>query len=378
MFSNKKVHLNRQRLGVCNLKNEKYSHEVHLRKRPTGSVKVEDFELVRVEIPDLKEEGDFLVRNVWMSIDPFLRVYMVKGTRYAPPFELNKPLDGGCIGEVIESKSSKFKVGDYVKANFGWRKYWVGKDTQVEKESISKVDSTLAPLRSYLGLLGITGITAYVGLFIICNLREKQDTVFVSSAAGGVGSVACQLAKIKDCYVVGSCGSDEKATWLVDELGVDNTINYRKIGFDNISEELNRVCPNGIDLYFDNVGGKHLEAAINNMNTFGRIALGGTTSRYNDEDKIDSAKGDQQINKSSSLGPSNLSLAVSHRLKLQGYIWSDHLDILREFNANMSKWISEDRIKLKESIFEGLENAPQAFVSLFRGETAGRTLVRID
>ena len=248
-----------------------------------GSVKVEDFELVKVEIPEIKEDGDFLVRNIWMSIDPFLRIYMVKGTRYAPPFELNKPLEGGCIGEVIESKSSKFKVGDYVKANFGWRKYWIGKDTYSEKNSISKVESTLAPLRSFLGLLGITGMTAYVGLFRICNLRERQDTVFVSSAAGGVGSVACQLAKIKGCHVVGSCGSDEKARWLVDELGVDHAFNYRKIGLDNISEELKRVCPNGIDLYFDNVGGKHLEAAINNMNTFGRIALCGTTSQYNDD-----------------------------------------------------------------------------------------------
>jgi NADPH-dependent curcumin reductase CurA len=359
------------------LKNERLGQEVHLKKRPTGSVKVEDFELVKVKIPDLKEEGDFLVRNIWMSIDPFLRIYMVKGTRFAPPVELNKPLDGGCIGEVIESKSSKFKVGDYVKANLGWREYWIGKDTQSERKSISKVDSTLAPLRSFLGLLGITGMTAYVGLFKICNLRERQDTVFVSSAAGGVGSVACQLAKIKGCYVVGSCGSDEKAKWLVDELGVDNTFNYRKIGLDNISGELNRVFPNGIDVYFDNVGGKHLEAAINNMNTFGRIALCGTTSQYNDESQTVPATRDQQINKPSLSGPSNLSLAVSHRLKLQGFIWSDHFDILSEFNTNMPKWISEDRVKLKESIFEGLENAPQAFASLFRGDTIGRTLVRL-
>jgi NADPH-dependent curcumin reductase CurA len=377
IFSNKKVHLNRQHLGVCNLKNERLAHEVHLKKRPTGSVKAEDFELVKVEIPDLKEEGDFLVRNVWMSIDPFLRIYMVKGTKFAPPFELHKPLDGGCIGEVIESKSSMFKVGDYVKANFGWREYWIGKDMQGEKKSISKVDPTLAPLRSFLGLLGITGMTAYVGLFKICNLRERQDTVFVSSAAEGVGSVACQLAKIKGCYVVGSCGSDEKAKWLVNELGVDNSFNYRKIGLDNISEELNKVFPKGIDLYFDNVGGKHLEAAINNMNTFGRIALCGTTSQYNDEGNINSSNGDQQINKSPSLGPSNLSLAVSHRLKLQGFIWSDHFDILSEFNSNMSKWVSEDKIKLKETIFEGLENAPQAFANLFRGDTIGRTLVRL-
>lgn len=271
-----------------------------------------------------------------MSIDPFLRIYMVKGTRFAPPFELNKPLDGGCIGEVIKSKGSKFKVGDYVKANFGWREYWISNDAQIEEKSISKVDPTLAPLGSFLGLLGITGMTAYVGLFKICSLHERHDTVFVSSAAGGVGSIACQLAKIKGCYVAGSCGSDAKVNWLVNELGMDHAFNYRKIGFDNITEELNRAYPNGIDIYFDNVGGKHLEAAFNNMNTFGRIALCGTTSQYNSEDMTYSSKEDQQRSRSASLGPANLSLAVSHRLKLQGFIWSDHFDILGEFNTNMS------------------------------------------
>lgn len=193
------------------MKTERIGYQIHLKKRPVGSVKLDDFKLVEIDIPQLQEKGDFLVRNIWMSIDPFLRIYMVKGTKHAPPFELNKPLLGGCIGEVIESKSSKFKVGDYVKSNLGWRKYWLGKDADSEKNSLVKIDSTIAPLRSHLGLLGITGMTAYVGLFKICNLRERKDTVFVSSAAGGVGSVACQLAKIRGCRVVGSCGNDEKA-----------------------------------------------------------------------------------------------------------------------------------------------------------------------
>ena len=219
-----------------------------------------------------------------------------------------------------------------------------------------------------MGIFGIAGITAYVGLFKIGDLRQGQDTVFVSSAAGGVGSVACQIAKIKGCSVVGSCGSDEKVRWLLDELKVDHAFNYRKLGEDNISSELRRGCPNGIDLYFDNVGGKHLEAAIDNMNTFGRIVLCGTTSQYN---KIND---DTSTSPISSSGPSNLSLAVSHRLKLQGFIWSDHMDILNEFNSSMSKWINEGKIKWKENIYEGLENAPKAFVSLFKGESLGRTL----
>ena len=320
-----------------------------------------------------------------MSVDPFMRIYLTKGSKIMPPAQLNKPLNGGCIGQVIESKSEKFRVGEYVKANFGWREYWIGNDLISNgKDDIIKVDPKIAPVQYFLGILGITGITAYVGLFKVGELREGQDTVFVSSAAGGVGSVACQIAKVKGCHVVGSCGSDEKVRWLLDELKIDYAFNYRKLEEDNISSELKSACPNGIDLYFDNVGGKHLEAAIDNMNIFGRIALCGTTSLYNKTDNY-AATSSNNINNSagpattiSSSGPSNLSLAVSHRLKLQGFIWSDHNDIINEFNASMSKWIAEGKIKLKENIFERLENAPKAFVSLFKGESIGRTLVKLD
>jgi NADPH-dependent curcumin reductase CurA len=236
-------------------------------------------------VPEIKKEGEFLVRNIWMSVDPFMRIYMVKRDRIRAPSQLNKPLNGGCIGQVIESKSNKFKVGDYIKANFGWRQYWVGNDADNNgKDGIIKVNPKIAPVQYFLGILGITGIAAYVGLFKIGELREGQDTVFVSSAAGGVGSVACQIAKVKGCHVVGSCGSDEKVRWLLDELKIDYAFNYRKLGEDNISSELKRASPNGIDLYFDNVGGKHLEAAVDNMNIFGRIALCGTTSQYNKTD----------------------------------------------------------------------------------------------
>ena len=287
------------------------------------------------------------------------------------------PVNGGCIGQVIESKSNKFRIGEYVMANFGWREYWVFQDVDNDKDII-KVDPKIAPVQYFLGILGITGITAYVGLFKIGELREDQDTVFVSSAAGGVGSVACQIAKIKGCHVVGSCGSDEKVRWLRDELKVDYAFNYRKLGEDNIISELKKACPNGVDLYFDNVGGKHLEAAIDNMNTFGRIVLCGTTSQYSNNTSTNSGNAnDPSTPPTSFSGPSNLSLAVSHRLKLQGFIWSDHNDILNEFNVSMSKWINEGKIKWKENIFEGLENAPKAFVSLFKGESFGRTLVKL-
>jgi NADPH-dependent curcumin reductase CurA len=359
------------------LKSKIVSKEIHLKKRPVGVVTEDDFELVKVEVPELKRGGEFLVRNIWMSVDPWMRIYMVKGSRIMPPVELEKPISGGCIGQVIESKSDNFKVGEYVKANFGWREYWVAHDVDSNDKMITKVDPKIAPLEYFLGILGITGITAYVGLFKIGELREGRDTVFVSSAAGGVGSIACQIAKIKGCYVVGSCGSDEKVKWLLNELKVDYAFNYRKLGEGNISSELKRACPNGIDLYFDNVGGKHLEAAIDNMNIFGRIVLCGSTSQYNDNTSTKSANVNDPSTPTSSPGPSNLSLAVSHRLRLQGFIWSDHEDILNEFYGSMSKWLNEGKIKWKETIFEGLENAPKAFVNLFKGESLGRTLVKL-
>jgi NADPH-dependent curcumin reductase CurA len=358
------------------LKGRIVSKEIHLKKRPTGFVTEDDFEPVEVEVPKISREGQFLVRNIWMSVDAWMRIYMIKGSRLMPPVELNKALSGGCIGQVIESKSDNFKVGEYVKANFGWREYWVAHDADSKDKDITKVDPKIAPVQYLLGILGITGITAYVGLFKIGEIREGQDTVFVSSAAGGVGSVACQIAKIKGCRVVGSSGSDEKVRWLLDELKVDYAFNYRKLGEDNISFELKKACPNGIDLYFDNVGGKHLEAAIDNMNVFGRIVLCGTTSQYNNDNNTSAMQGNFN-DPSTSSGPSNLSLAVSHRLKLQGFIWSDHNDILSEFYASMSKWINEGRIRWKETIFEGIENAPKAFVSLFKGESLGRTLVKL-
>jgi NADPH-dependent curcumin reductase CurA len=199
-------------------KNKIIGKEIHLKKRPAGFVTEDDFELVEIEIPEIKKEGEFLVRNIWMSVDPFMRIYMTKGSKIMPPAPLNKALNGGCIGQVIESRSDKFRVGDYVKANFGWREYWVSQDIDNNGKDNIKVDPKIAPLQYFLGILGITGITAYVGLFKIGELREGQDNVFVSSAAGGVGSVASQIAKIKGCNVVGSCGSDEKVRWLLDEL----------------------------------------------------------------------------------------------------------------------------------------------------------------
>ena len=318
------------------------------------------FEHVKVDVPEPKE-GELLIRNIWMSVDPYMRGRMrspeeTKG--YINSFQLNKPLDGACVGQIIESKNNEFIVGEYVLGNFGWREYWLsdGKD-------ILKINSKIAPIQSYLGVLGMTGLTAYVGLIEIGKLNEGKDTVFISAASGAVGSIASQIAKIKGCHVVGSVGSEEKVEWLLDEAKIDYAFNYKTIGENNISSELKKACPEGIDLYFDNVGGKHLEAAIDNMRTFGRIVLCGMISQYNVT--------------SPSAGPSNLSLAITNRLRLQGFIVRDHYDMLNEFRSSMTKWISEGKIKWKETIVEGLENAPKAFIGLFKGENFGKTLIKI-
>jgi NADPH-dependent curcumin reductase CurA len=339
---------------------ERVGHEIHLKNRPVGIPTEDNFEFVRLTIPDPKE-GEFLVRNIWMSVDPYMRGRMREAKSYIPSFQLNKSLEGACVGQVEESKNNQFKVGEYVLSNFGWREYWRSTDGN----GVIKIDPSMAPIQSYLGVLGMTGLTAYVGLLKVGELKENDDnTVFISAASGAVGSVACQIAKIKGCHVVGSAGSPEKVKWLLDQARIDNAFNYKEVGEDNISSELRKFCPNGIDVYFDNVGGKHLEAALDNMKVFGKIVLCGMISQYN-------------VPTSQQSGPSNLFLAITNRLKLQGFIVRDHYHMLSEFYTNMSKWISQEKIKWQETVVEGLENAPKAFIALFKGENIGKMLVKI-
>jgi NADPH-dependent curcumin reductase CurA len=336
------------------------SREIHLKRRPVGMPTENDFQLVTVNIPDLKD-SEFLVRNLWMSVDPYMRGRMREIRSYISPFEIGKPLEGGCVGQIIKSNNDQFKVGDYVLGNLGWREYWISDGNE---DDIRKIDSNMAPIQWYLGILGLTGLTAYVGLLKIAQLVDNSNsTVFVSAAAGAVGSVACQIAKIKGCRVIGSTGSQEKVNWLLDQARIEHAFNYKEVGENNISAELVKSCPNGIDVYFDNVGGKHLEVAIDNMKTFGRIVLCGMISQYNII--------------STPTGPYNLFLVVPNRLRLQGFIVRDHYDMLNEFYADMSRWIEEGKIKWRETVFEGIENAPKAFLALFKGENIGKMLVRI-
>jgi NADPH-dependent curcumin reductase CurA len=343
-------------------KAELVGREIRLKRRPIGLPISDDFELVNVNIRGPSDD-EFLVRNLWMSVDPYMRGRMAEIKNYMPPFQVGKPLEGGSVGQIVESRNSNFKVGEYVFGNSGWREYWLSDGSG----EVMKIDPHIAPIQWYLGILGLTGLAAYVGLLRIAKLNHgknnNSNTIFVSAAAGAVGSIVCQIAKIKGWHVVGSAGSQEKVDWLVDRAGVDYAFNYKEVGDNNISSELRKSCPNGIDIYFDNVGGKQLEAAIENMNPFGRIVLCGMISQYNLP--------------SLSAGPANLLLALTNRLRLQGFIVTDHFDMLNDFYADMSKWINEGKIEWKETVFEGLENAPKAFLDLFNGKNMGKMLVKI-
>ena len=334
--------------------NTNKSREIRLKNRPFGMPTEEDFEIIEVPVPD-PGEGEILVQNIYMSVDPYMRGRMIDRESYQPPFQLGKTLDGGSIGKVVKSNGGTFQVGDYVLSNLGWREYYVSNGS-----GLTKIDHTIAPIQSYLGILGMTGLTAYGGLLNIGKPKEGE-TIFVSAASGAVGAVVCQIGKIKGCRVVGSAGSKEKVAWLLEEAGIDAAFNYKEVN--NLRKELGKHCPNGLDIYFESVGGKHLEAALEHMNNYGRIALCGAISQYN-------ATAPPQ-------GPRNLYIAIGKRLTLKGFIGSDHNDLLPQFYADMGQWIEEDRMKWKETVLEGIENAPKAFIGLFSGENFGKMLVKI-
>ncbi|MBT8367076.1 MAG: NADP-dependent oxidoreductase, partial [Deltaproteobacteria bacterium] len=247
------------------------------------------------------------------------------------------------------------QVGDFVLGMFGWREYFISDGT-----GLIKIDPQIAPIQAYLGTVGMPGLTAYVGLLDIGKPKEGE-TVFVSAAAGAVGSIVCQIAKLKGCNVLGSAGSDEKVSWLLQEAGVDAAFNYKAV--DDVIAEVGRQCPKGIDVYFENVGGVHLQAALEHMNTFGRIVMCGAISMYNATEPIP--------------GPPNLFYATTKQLTLQGFIVREHLAKLPQFYTDMGKWIAEGKINCKETIVDGLENAPQAFIGLFKGQNFGKMIVKI-
>ncbi len=327
--------------------------EIRLASRPSGLPNASNFELTESTVAE-PGEGELLVHNLYMSVDPYMRGRMNDVKSYTPPFEVGKPLEGGAVGRVERSHNSNFKEGDCVSSNLGWRETFVS-----DGRGLSRIDTEAVPMTAYMSVLGGTGLTAYVGLLDLGRPKEGE-TVFVSAAAGAVGSIVGQIAKIKGCRVVGSAGSKEKTDFLLNELGFDAAINYRE---EKLERALAAACPNGIDVYFDNVGGDHLQAALGLMNPFGRIPACGMISQYN--------------NTAPAAGPNNLTNIVRGRLTLQGFIISDHLDRRQAFLADMTAWVREGRIKSHETIVTGLENAPNAFIGLLQGENIGKMLVKL-
>ena len=328
--------------------------QVHLIERPAGMPGHEHFKLVEVDLPP-PGAGEVLVENRYMSVDPYMRGRMRADAVYAAPFQLNEPMYGGAVGEVIESNDDSLKPGDIVLNFAAWQDRFVARAGHLQR--LEPFDPERISL--YLGTLGMPGMTAYVGLLKFGEPKEGE-TVFVSAASGAVGANVCQIAKMKGCRVVGSVGSDAKAAWLKEECGVDATINYRTCG--SLSRALHAAAPDGVDVYFENVGGDHLQAAINCMNPFGRISACGMISGYNNSEPVP--------------GPNNLMYIVGKKLRIQGFIISDHEAERPAFEKDMSQWIREGKIQARETVYEGIETAVDAFLALFTGENFGKMVVK--
>ena len=322
--------------------------EVQLKSRHDGIPAASDFEIVIRKIPS-PDDRQVLIQNIFMSVDPYMR------GRMRDDFQLGAVMEGATVGKVIESRHPDFQVGDYVTHWKGWREHYLsdGKD-------LAKVDPDLAPLSAYLGVLGFPGLTAYGGLLTTGALQEGES-VFVSAASGAVGSLVGQIAKIKGCTVVGSAGSDEKVTHLIEEFGFDHAFNYKTA---DIDAELTKALPRGIDVYFENVGGPQLEAALNHMRMYGRIPLCGMISMYNNGPTI-------------APGPKNLSAMIYKRVTMKGLVTPDYIDQQAQFREDVGQWIKDGKVKYKETIHQGIESAPQSFIELFSGGNEGKMLVQL-
>ena len=325
------------------------SKEIHLVKRPEGMPVNSDFATVEATLT-APADGEVLVRNIYMSVDPAMRPAMTNGQT-----KLDRAMEGSAIGQVAASNHPDFPEGSYVLHRAGFREYHLsdGKDLSVivpEGESLT----------THLHVLGMTGLTAYGGMLVTGELKENEN-VFVSAAAGAVGSVAVQIAKIKNCRTIGSCGSDEKVDYLTNELGLDGAFNYKT---QSIARSLHELLPEGIDVYFENVGGAHLDAAMGQMRALGRVPVCGMISAYN-------TKGAR------SEGVTTLSNMIYNRVTMKGFVVYEFFDMRDQFLADMHQWIAEGKMKYQETIMQGVENAPNAMIGLLQGENSGKMLVQI-
>jgi len=326
--------------------------EIHLASRPYGAPSTANFELVEVVTPE-PGPGEVVVRNRYLSVEPYMRARMDPGESYIPRFEIGEPLEGGAVGTVLESRSPELEPGDVVLHQHGWREVAIGR-----AEAFEKLDAADIPPSSYLGGLGGPGLAAYVGVVDIGRV-QVGDTVFVSGAAGAVGSMAGQIARLKGASrVIGSAGSAEKLKYLTEELGFDAALNYKE---GPIVDQLAEAAPEGIDVFFDNVGREHLEAAIAVMNDHGRMALCGAIADHNDQRP----------------GPRNLFQLVLKRISSRGFIIVDHLDRMPAFRREAEQWLRDGEIVMRESLVDGIEHTPDALVGLYRGDSIGKRLVRL-
>ena len=328
------------------------THEIQLTSRPSGWPTPENFRTVEVELAE-PGPGEVLVRNTFLSVDPYMRGRMNDVKSYVPPFRLDAPLDGGAVGEVVSSGDDALQPGDTVLHQAGWREHAL-----LPTAAVRRVDTSRVPASAYLGVLGMPGLTAYAGLTRIAGLQEG-DAVLISGAAGAVGSVAGQMARLMGAArVVGSAGTAEKVAWLTDELGFDAAVNYKD---GPVGKLLAPHAP--FDVYFDNVGGDHLEAAMFHLNDNGRVAACGAIAGYNEEKPVP--------------GPRNMAMIVSKRLTIRGFIVSDHADLAPEFYQRAGAWVAEGRLTYRETVVDGFAHTVDAFLDLLRGGNTGKMLVRL-
>ena len=332
----------------------KMNKQVRLASRPSGWVTADNFTLTEEAVPEVGQ-GQLLVRNIFMSVDPYMRGRMNKAKSYVPSFQVGEVLQAGVVGEVIASRNKDYAEGDFVSGMLGWENYSLSDGT-----GLHKVPKGPAPLSYHLGILGMPGMTAYVGLHTI-GKAQPGETVFVSAASGAVGSVVGQLAKLHGCTVTGCAGADDKVDLLKAEFGYDAAFNYRQS--QSLPKSISEVCPDGIDVDFENVGGEIFEAVLWNMREFGRVALCGMISSYNDEELQP--------------GPRGMTVIIGRRLTIQGFIVTDHLEVGKEYVSKAIQWLAEGKLKYHETVAEGIENAPSAFIDLLQGKNIGKQIVRL-
>ena len=328
------------------------SREIRFASRPEGTPTPHTFAMGVVEVPP-PPAGQVRVRNIWMSVDPYMRGRMMTRESYVPPFRLGEPLEGGAIGRVEASACADLEPGDLVQSMLGWREAF-----NAPPSALTKVPRSTLPPEALLGVAGLPGLTAFVGVDRIVKLRAGE-VIFISAASGAVGSVACQIAKVVGATVIGSAGGAAKCAFLR-EIGVDHVIDYKA---EDLTSALAAAAPRGVDAYFDNVGGIHLDAALWSAKPFARFALCGMISQYNE---------------SEGTGPRHLRLAVTKRLRLEGFIVSDHFEMMPRFTQVMAEWVAGGAVKIHQTVEHGIENAPAAFLKLFSGGNLGKMLVRLS